>query len=376
VIPPFRWGGRIAPTAEQRLLLRAALLEGEPGRKAWDRWRGAIDIERLDTGSQRLLPQLYRNVQTYATGDPLLERLKGVYRHAWSANGVLLRDARQLLGALARADIRTVVLDGSALLTVYYRYQGARAIDAIAVMISPDDIPEAARVLAREGWGSAALAYLSRPGPYTSQARLLGARRPVDLLWDPFPEGCTPDIRHASWVNAEPAEIAGIASQALAPTEELLRICVRAARWEELPPFRRLADALALLRAAGPRVDWTRLVNQACQARVVLPVLASLSLLREVLDAPVPDDSLRRLEAQPAGAGEWLEQRLREAPRPRLGRLPDLLFRYRRLAAPGGVGTRRPGFARYLQGAWGVRWAWQLPLVALGKGVRLAIRPK
>jgi hypothetical protein len=376
VIPPFRRGGRVAPTAEQRLLLRAALLEGEPGRKAWERWRGGIDIERLDTGSQRLLPQLYRNVQTYATGDPLLERLKGVYRHAWSANGVLFRDARELLGALARADIRMVVLDGSALVTLYYRDQGARAIDSIAVMISPDDIPGAARVLALEGWGSVELAHLSRPGPYTSQARLLGARRPVDLLWDPFPEGCTPDIRRDFWANAEPAEIAGIASRVLAPTDELLRICIRAARWEELPPFRRLADALVLLRAVGPRVDWIRLVNQARQARVVLPVLASLSLLREVLDAPVPEDTLRRLEAEPAGAGEWLEQRLREAPRPRLGRLPDLLFRYRRLAAPEGAGTRRPGFAHYLQGAWGVRRAWQLPLVALGKGVRLAIRPK
>ena len=376
MIPPFRAGGRVAPTAEQRLLLRAALLEGEPGRKAWERWRGETDIERLDTGSQRLLAQLYRNVQPHATGDPLLERLKGVYRHTWSANRLLFRDARRLLGALAGADIRTVVLDGSALVTLYYRNHGTRAIDSIAVMISPDDVPGAARVLAGEGWSSAELAHMSRPGPYTSAARLLGARRPVDLLWDPFPEGCTPDIRRDFWVNAEPAEIAGIASQVLAPTDELLRICVRAARWEEPPPFRRLADALLLLRAVGQRVDWARLVNQARRARVVLPVLASLSLLREVLDAPVPDDSLRRLEAEPAGAGEWLEQRFREAPRPRLGRLPDLLFRYRRLAALESAGTRRPGLARYLQDAWGVRSAWQLPLVALGKGVRRTIRPK
>jgi hypothetical protein len=375
-MPPFRIGGRVAPTAEQRLLLRAALLEGEPGREAWERWRRATDIEGLDTGSQRLLPQLYRNVHTYATDHTLLERLKGVYRHTWSANGVLFRDAGRLLAALARADIRTVVLDGGALVTLYYRDQGARAIDSITVMVAPDDVRPAALVLAREGWGSAELAHGSRPGPYTSQARLLGAGRPVDLLWDPFPEGCTPDIRQGFWASAEPAEIAGFASQALAPTEELLRICVRASRWEEPSSFRRLADALVLLRSAGPRVDWPRLFDQARRARVVLPVLASLSLLRELLHAPVPEATLRQLEAEPASAGEWLEQRLREAPRPRLGRLPDLLFRYRRLAAPERVGTRRPGLSRFLQDAWGVRSAWQLPLVALGKGVRLAMRPK
>lgn len=372
----FRAGQRLAPTAEQCLLLRAALLEGEAGQKAWKRWRGGADIERLDAGSQRLLPQLYCNIQAHATGDPLLERLKGVYRHAWSANGMLFSDARRLLEALARADIPAVVLDGSALVTLYYRDHGARAIDSMAIMISPDDVPRAAQVLVGEGWGSAEPERLTRPGPYTSQARLLGARRPVDLLWDPFPEGCHPDIREAFWKNAEPAEIAGIRSQVLAPADELLRVCVRASRWEEPPPFRRLADALLLVRAAGPRVDWLRLVSQARRARVVLPVFASLSLLREVLDAPVPDETLRQLKAEPPGAGEWLEQRVRESPRPRLGRLPDLLFRYRRLTAPKGSGTGQPGLVRYFQDAWGVRWAWQLPLVALGKGVRQAIRPK
>jgi hypothetical protein len=259
--------------------------------------------------------------------------------------------------------------------TLYYRDHGARAIDSIVVMTAADDIPGVVRLLAAEGWSPPG-GSLTRPGPYTSQVRLLGVRRPVDLLWDPFPEGCAPDIRQGFWEHAEPAEIAGVACQVLAPTDELLRICIRASRWEEPPPFRRLADAYLLLRAARPRVDWERLVDQARRARVVLPVLAALSLLRQVLDAPVPDDTLRQLEAGPAGAGEWLEQRLREAPRPRLGRLPDLLFRYRRLAGSGGAAPRRSGLARYLQGAWNVRRAWQLPLVAIGKGVRRAIRPK
>ena len=365
----------VAPTAEQRLLLRAAVLEGDTSRQAWEQWRRETDIERLDAGSQRLLPQLYRNVRTYAAGDPLLERLKGVYRHTWSANRVLFHDAGRLLRALAHAGIRTVVLDGSTLVTLYYRDYGARAVDAIAVMISPGEVPRAASILAAEGWHAADPVQSARPRLYTSQARLLGGLRPVDLLWDPFPEGCAPDIRRAFWAGAEPGEVAEVACHVLAPADELLRVCVRAARWEEIPPFRRLADAMILLRETGPRVDWDRLVHQAVRAGVVLPVLTSLSRLREVLDAPVPDRSLRQLEDGPRGAGEWLEQRLREAPRPRLGRLPDLLFRYRRLADPDYAGTRRPGLARYLQDAWGVRRAWQVPLVALGKGVRRAIRP-
>ena len=373
----IRSGSRkgIAPTAAQRLLLRAALMEGDAGRQAWEQWRREPDIERLDAGSQRLLPQLYRNVRTHASGDPLLERLKGVYRHTWSANGVLLGDARRLLRALVLAEVPAVVLDGLALITRYFRDPGARAVDSIAIMIAPDHVAKAARILDGEGWRAAATARAPRPGPYASQVRMVGGGRPVDLLWDPFPEACTADIRLACWASAEPAAVADVPCRMLAPADELLRICVRAARWEAIPSFRRLADALVLLRAAASQLDWDRLAHQATRARVVLPVVTSLSLLREVVDAPVPDRTLRQLEDVSVGAGEWLEQRLSQTPHPRLGRLPDLLFRYRRLAGSGDWGPSGAGVARFLQEAWGVRRPWQLPLVALGKGVRRAFRP-
>jgi hypothetical protein len=366
----------IAPTPTQRLLLRAALLEGEAGRQAWEAWRRESDVERVDPGSQRLLPQLYRNVRTYAERDPLLERLKGVYRHTWSANNVLFHEAGRLLRALAQAEVRTLVLDGIALVTSYYRDQGARAVDSIVIMIPPDDLPKAAHTFAAEGWDAGGLLRSPPPGRYSSQARVLGGRRPVDLLWDPFPEGCDPDIRRTCWTGAEPAVVAEAACQRLAPAEELLRICVRAGRWEALPPFRRLADALVLLRAAGTSLDWDRFARQALRSRVVLPVRASLMLLREVLDAPVPDSTLRQLQNAPVGAGDWLEQRLSEGPRPALGRLPDLLSRYRRLAGAEATGVRESGFVRYLQGAWDVRRAWQLPVVAMGKGLRRVLGPR
>lgn len=366
-------GRALAPTAAQRLLLRAALLDGPEGREAWEVWRRETDIERLDPGSQRLLPLLYRTARSYAADDPLLDRLKGVYRHTWSANGLLLLDAGRVLRALVRAGVHVVALDGTALVVRYYQDRGARAADSIAVLVSPDDVPMAAGVLAEEGWRSDP-PDLPGAGPYTSQARLVGGHRAVDLLWDPFPEGCGPGIGDEFRASSEPGEVAEVACRLLSPTDELLRTCVRAARWEEIPSFRRLADAQVILRTAGARVDWDRLADHAVRVGVVLPVLAALSLVREVLDAPVPADTLRRLQHARVSAGDRLEQRLREAPRPHLGRLPDLLFRYRRLAGPGPAGSRQPGLVRYLQGAWGVRRGWQLPFVALAKGVRRLLR--
>lgn len=370
----LRAGRRLSPTSEQRLLLRAALLEGDAGREAWTQWRTHADLDRLDAGSRRLLPQLYRNLPPEAAGDPLVEKLKGVYRHAWSANGVALQAAGRALGALAQAGVRTAVVDGTALVLRWYGDHGARLIDSIAIMVPVEDVPEASLALARKGWGSRAWMPGSRPGPYAGHVHLPGPGRPVDLLWDPFPEGCTPEIHQLFWADAVPTEMVGVPSATLAPTDELLRICVRAARWDADPPFRRLADAMILLRSDGDRVDWARLSDLALRARTRPSVLISLSLLRDLLHAPVPPDTIERLETEPLGLMEQVEQVVRQAPRARLGRLPDLIFRYWRQAAPEFAGARPPGLARYLQGAWGVRRLWQLPVVAIGKGVRRVVR--
>jgi len=48
-------------TKQQRLLLRAALLSGQDAIHAWENWIANVDIDRIDTGSYRLLPLLYHS---------------------------------------------------------------------------------------------------------------------------------------------------------------------------------------------------------------------------------------------------------------------------------------------------------------------------
>ena len=50
------------PTSQQRLLLRAALLEGSHAIETWNDWKRGIILDRLDRGSIRLLPLLYHNL--------------------------------------------------------------------------------------------------------------------------------------------------------------------------------------------------------------------------------------------------------------------------------------------------------------------------
>ena len=70
-------------------MLRAAVLRGPQATEAWREWRQQCSVRDADSGSYRLLPQVYRNLLAAEADDPDLERVKGVYRHAWSSNQLL-----------------------------------------------------------------------------------------------------------------------------------------------------------------------------------------------------------------------------------------------------------------------------------------------
>src|ERR1044071_9485264 len=114
------------PTRAQELILRAALLEREPALESWNEWRRTVDIDVVDYGSHRMIPQLYRSLQRHGVKDPLLDRLKGVYRYYLCKNEILMHRTGALLAAFEDADIQTMVLKGAALIQLYYRESGLR----------------------------------------------------------------------------------------------------------------------------------------------------------------------------------------------------------------------------------------------------------
>ena len=50
---------------EQKLLLKACVLEGKDALGAWETWQESVDIENLDSGSNTLLCQLYSNLSAH-----------------------------------------------------------------------------------------------------------------------------------------------------------------------------------------------------------------------------------------------------------------------------------------------------------------------
>jgi hypothetical protein len=362
------------PTAEQELLLRAALLRGEAALAAWEKWRSNVDPDRLDAASYRLLPQLYKNLQAHGVREPLVDKLKGVYRLTWYKNQIAFRRLAALLRSLHDLGIDTLVLKGVPLVLLYYRDYGLRPMADFDVLVQTKDALPAFRFLSSSGW--TAVSPESFRETDLSVRHGVNLRDPAgqqfDLHWHLLPECCRPEADRDLWKNAVPLTIDQVPTHTLNSTDHLLHVCAHGVRWDPVPPFRWIADAMAIMNRSISEIEWERLLAQAETRGLIYPLKEALSYLRETFDAPVPAEVLRHMREIPTSDTERIEHRYRTQnyQNKLLGRLPLLWFNYLRSAGAGGSRYKLIGFMNYLQRFWGVDHLWQAVLYAALKSVR------
>jgi hypothetical protein len=273
--------GTFLPTAAQHHLLRAALVT-DP-RESFEAWKAAVHIDHVDHGSMRLLPLLYRNLKNAGVGDPLLPRLKGVYRQVWFRNQLILEHGQRVLRTLADAGIPAIVLKGAALVQTVYAEPALRPMEDFDVLVPREQFARAVRLLRAEEW--VFQPPLQDPEPHFVFQHAVGMRREgggeLDLHWSAMGLG-------EEWPPSDGT---------LAPAEQLLQICTHATRFNpDIPPIRWAADAYLLIaRAPFP---WDALVELADARRLSLVMFRCLEYLRDGLDVAVPDDVMDALALQ------------------------------------------------------------------------------
>ena len=359
------------PTELERLLLRAALLEGPEAVEAWERSKHvAEDVKRLDKATYRLLPQLYRNLERLGVEDPLMGTLKGVYRHSWYCNQRLFHEAGDSLRALADGGVETMVIKGAALSTLYFRDPGSRPMEDLDLVVRRDHVHDALRLLKEAGWRDEHTSPIELRLRVEHGTELEDARgRQVDFHWSPLwenvPEG-------GFWDRSVPFEFGGVEARALCPTDELFCAIVHGLGWFPAP-VGWISDSVTIARFAGEGegIDWEGMAERAVAWSLTARLDAGLSLLAKDFDVPVPDAVL---------------ERLREAPRPRPERaaerallrgqqrgLPLVLHwdRYRRMRELGAPDARG-SLAGYMRDAilWG---SWLTPARVVVWRVRPAL---
>ena len=316
--------GGLWPNHEQQLLLQAILCSSAEAEAAYAQWKNkAARIENLDSGSFRLLPLLYRRLSSdhHHAPDPLLPKLKGIYRIAWFKNQHLFHALDGVLKILAAAHIETMVLKGAALTALYYKDTGSRTMQDLDIVVPMNSIGSALQVLKAQGWRvqntfdallekRGAACFLRR---YHSHAVTLinNSGQELDLHWNIMRGSGDHNDEAEHWRRAQKSTALGSPAYYLDTTDQLLHTCVHGVEWNYIPPVRWLADAACILRNAPDEPDWQRLIMLARKMQTVLPVYETLYYLKNTVQVAIPEDVLANLRNTAIARWARLEHRLK-----------------------------------------------------------------
>lgn len=373
----------------ERLLLTAVLGDANSAPHAWREWRKVMDLDEVDFGSQRLLPLLYRNLTALGVDDPELKRLKGVCRHTWSKNQMMMTAGTAVLAALHDQGIETMVLKGAALVMGGYWKAEERPMNDFDVVVPPGQVRAALAVLDKAGFLPAAEGPQSQPRFAPTYLQLWHSHgfrdrvgHQLDLHWHVLNECCYDGADDAFWQAAIPVTWRGLHTRVLGPADQVLHLCVHGMYGrlsEGVSVLRWAPDVVAVLRRHPDRgihgMDWPRLLDQAERRRLVLPLRAALEFLNGLPGAGtiVPAEFLSELRATRPGPLEAREFRMRTRGPGMLGYLPSLWLHYRRNGDAAGTSATFGGFLEFMRALWGVDTR-AMPGVAFGMGVRLLRR--
>lgn len=286
---------------EQKLLLRASLLQGKEALDAWHQWSADIDLDTLDSESYHLLCLLYRNLSLHQVQSELMKRLKSVYRRHWYANNLLLKEAKSIVQSFQSNSIGVLALADIGLISNYYEDLAERPIYALNFLVQPSDIPTAISLLKSSGW------VLNSSQTVTSLHFQNSSRYQLFLHQHAFWSVPGTYIDPELWKHSISGRVGDCEALVLSPTEQLLFVCSKVNRRHQVPQIRWLVDAVKIIQTADHEIDWNRLLAQAQQYQLILPLRNMLFLLQDILDIQFPEWVFSRLGKLPISKFELLE---------------------------------------------------------------------
>jgi hypothetical protein len=361
---------RTLPLEEQRQILRAALQPGPNARDEAIAWLPRANIESMGFDSIRLMPQLYERLRMEGIDTPLLPRLKGLKKHAWSKNNLLSRRASDAISALQRAGIDVMVIKGLALIIGYYHDCSLRPMNDADLLVPYQQARAACRVLAQHGWRNEFEnpRLIEQSFQYRHAAHLFDSLgRDLDLHWNLLGHRLGPAIDEDFWAASGEAVLGGHRVRILNPADQLLHIC---AHGIGSPPIRWVPDALAVLRST-PDLDWDRLRGQAQKRDLTLMIGGALEHVQRDFADQVPAEALRDLRSSRVSSLERGEYRhLTEPGHPLFGCLHKTLNRFLFRSRGKPLPARLRFFSDFLCLEWDVPGKRHLPAVFCRKATK------
>jgi Uncharacterised nucleotidyltransferase len=289
----------VAVTPDQRLLLRAALDEPGCALRCFAEWWDHVEIEHTGTTEYRLLPLVYNNIGRLIPDKVAAARIKGVAKHVWLSNHRNTALGTVALDQLIAANVPTLILKGSAMMLAVSA-ENMRSMGDCDILVPVERTLQAFTALAEVGL---------RP-PFDVRhfttydfktLNGLGLRRSgeqayhLDIHWRPLEEVASDDLTHEFFNQSVTCILSGRITRRPCFEHMLLHSVVHGTGWAAVSRYDWLADAVLILREAGSKFDWDRLVDTAKRYRLATIIHAAMNELMQTFDIAIPIPAFGRL---------------------------------------------------------------------------------
>lgn len=278
------------PNPLQALLLGVCLRQKHAAAlRCWQEWKAQLGFAGLDEPSLQLAPLVLWRLRELGLPDSeakqIRERLPATPGpYAFRATGALLK-------ALQRVKIRTVLLGGAALSRSAYPDPSARGLDDTRILVPAEDAARAIDLLGSHGWNARDFEPFRTVEDQSSVPLQHSLHGEALLHWRVL-NGRSRTGQSAWWRAAQPFACEQVQTHLPAPADHLLYLCESGLSGSGL---RWLADCTLLIRHAGLRLDWLRLVKQADRFALTLHTRATLVYLRRHFEDSVPIEIIGEL---------------------------------------------------------------------------------
>lgn len=268
----------------------------------------AIDWEFLLAGGarHRILTLLHDSLRDLPTGMPpgLWTDLEHHERRARFRNLRLLQEMLELVRDLRAGDVEALPYKGPVLAALLYPDPVLREYRDLDLIVRKADVERAARIVAERGYRTLDPLEGADAERYRSRDCQIHFRHPdsgilLELHWEVLPRPHRLGLAvEEGWDRLVDVTVAGTRCRTFPPEDQLLILCVHGGEKHRWMRLQMLSDVARLL--ASGTLDWPTVLERAARAGRSATVELGVLLAWALLDAPLPEDILRRALANPS----------------------------------------------------------------------------
>lgn len=255
--------GCVWPTDVHKRLLEMIFQAPEKAFIAFEEFKSNYNLRMLDSGSNRLLPQVFIKISHYLKSEADSLLLKSVWRKSFVENSSRIRQLLSVDQCLSAACISFTVLKGLANTLFLYKDTSLRPMSDVDILIPESQIVEADKVLKDFGWHPDEVMYPDRVRFQYALTYRNNAGHVLDVHWRLSEDFISAVYDPTDFNDYASVRISGREFQILSPTMMLLHCILHGVRWNHQPPVRWVSDVILLTRDHRESINWQRIYDLA-----------------------------------------------------------------------------------------------------------------